>query len=754
MNRKLGYLRLGMESLEDRRLLSGNPDLAWMSYHGGANSEDSQSVVTDSTGNIYLTGKTNSSNFYGATNTFKGGADAFVEKVSPAGAVLWAIYLGGTLTDAGSGIALDSDGNIFVTGETNSSDFHGATNTYKGSSEAFVDKLTPAGALQWAIYLGGSNIDIGAGVAVDASGNALVTGNTYSTDFVGKNNNKYGDFDAYAAKIASDGTLCWATYLGGSNDEEAFGIATDSAGNAYVSGYTKSTGFGGVTHTLHGSYDTFAAKISSSGLFQWASYFGGSGGDYGYAIALDASNQILLAGATTSTDIPGANNSFRGGTWDAYLAKFTSDGTLAWSKYLGGTGNDWCRAVDADPLGNIYIAGYSNSTDFFAANNANHGKNDGFVAKTSASGSLAWTTCLGGSLDDSAFGISVSGSGEIFVTGSVISLDFEGKINASKGGTDAFVVKLIDLALPAARIWSGGGGEDRRWTTAANWVGNIAPLPGDNLVFPADAANQENINDYSSEVVFGAITILGGEYRIQNHPLQSTSIEVKGEAVLTVASIVCDTLIIGSTGTGEADTNASKIVEATAEEKCSTASDPIPMDVDVAAEILSFKANLSAAEPAFILQEDVTRIDTKIPPMPFVVNRKTYLDEQKSEEKLGNSIAMSALRVTVTSSTRPGVEALPSTDCKTRALHLAALKKVFRENQTWNIFWPEEFCQLRPQINRLHAHDEHGHGDQSELLGFFDQPFQQSERFVGRAELGLDERLGATAEFDGISRLR
>jgi autotransporter-associated beta strand protein len=179
----------------------------------------------------------------------------------------WASYLGGSGDDAfgdyGYGISVDAAGNALVTGLTVSTNFAGANNAYKGGWDAFVAKVSSGGTLAWATYLGGSGTDYGWGIAVDAAGNALVTGGTFSTDFAGANNANHGDLDAFVAKVSSGGTLAWATYLGGSDYDYGWGIAVDAAGNALLTGYTYSTDFAGANNAYKGGWDAFVAKVSN-----------------------------------------------------------------------------------------------------------------------------------------------------------------------------------------------------------------------------------------------------------------------------------------------------------------------------------------------------------------------------------------------------------------------------------------------------------------------------------------------------------
>jgi hypothetical protein len=161
-----------------------------------------------------------------------------------------------------------------------------------------------------------------------------------------------------------------------------------------------------------------------------------------------------------------------------------------------------------------------------------------------SAGSLSWATYLGGTDDDRGLAVSVKTPGQVFLTGSTRSTVFAGRTDFKGGSVDAFLAKIAYPAGPATRIWDGGGTNDN-WSTAANWVGDIAPTAGENLVFPLNAARQNNFNNYSTEIIFGSITFSGGEYQIRNQALIANTVKVKEGVQLTAQSIVCDSLIIG-----------------------------------------------------------------------------------------------------------------------------------------------------------------------------------------------------------------
>ncbi|HUW56747.1 MAG TPA: PKD domain-containing protein [Planctomycetota bacterium] len=373
-----------------------------------------------------------------------GNADAFVAKYGTDGNLLWATFLGGTAFDQADGVATDNSGNVLLTGRTYSSNFGGATNGFHGVADAFAAKVSPQGVLDWALYLGGSSEDYGWGIAADSTGAALVAAHAWSEDFDGAGNMHHGGLsDAVAVKVSADGVPIWAKYLGGSSSEHGMGIAVDASDNVYLGIETVSDDFEGRINDYRGGWDTLAAKLNPNGELEWVTYVGGSLDDVCYGIAVDGMDDILLTGHTNSTDFSGAPAGGYHGGVDGFVAKVDPVGELQWATYLGGSAWDGGGAIDADEMGNIVVALQTRSSDFYGKANEYHGGfSDGMVAKVSPDGLLEWALYLGGAGMDSARGIAFDFSGNILTGGRTDSALFEGAINSPYGGTDAFLAKI------------------------------------------------------------------------------------------------------------------------------------------------------------------------------------------------------------------------------------------------------------------------------------------------------------------------
>ena len=470
----------------------------------------------------------------------------------------YASFLGGSANDAARGLAVDASGNMYITGYTISNNlpvtgssyqtaYHGGSADVGIVGDAFVAKFTAAGALAYVTYIGGSQDDAGSAIAVDSSGNAYVTGQTDSANFPtvagslqttyqgAGGNGFYGSAgDAFVLKLNPAGSaLVYSTYLGGSQDDRGTAIAVDSSGNAYVGGTTLSTNFP-VKNAYQASYkggggspsyccgnpqplisfgDGFLSKLNPAGTaLVYSTYFGGSLDDTVTSLAIDSSGNAYIGGSTLSTDLPMLNayqSHYAGNAsqpaqyflymGDGYVAEFNSTGSLAFSTYLGGSSDDAVMALAIDSAGAIYATGFTSSTNFPVTANAPQSKyggggklqgiliGDAFAAKISpATKSLVYSTYLGGAKDDAGMAIAVDSAGNAFIGGFANSNDFPitsqtalqatfgGASNAGQPTGDGFLTQISpDGSKILYSSYYGGSSDDAVGALTLDAQGNL-----------------------------------------------------------------------------------------------------------------------------------------------------------------------------------------------------------------------------------------------------------------------------------------
>ncbi len=476
--------------------------LIYCGYIGGAGWDEGKAIAVDGSGNAYVTGYANfaAGSFpvtVGPDLTYNGdSSDAFVAKLSADGASLvYCGYIGGAGWDEGIGIALDGAGNAYIVGDTLSGDLPvtpGSVLTYGGDRDAFVAKVKADGtALVYCGYIGGSSQENGRGIAVDSSGHAYVTGETFSENLpvaVGPDLTFNGSQDVYVAKVSVDGkALDYCGYIGGWGNQEGRAIAVDGDGNAYVTGNTE-TDFPvkvGPGLECSGGYDAFVAKVKADGTdLVYAGYIGGWYEDVGLGIAVDASGSAYVTGYADSDEesFPvkvGPDLTWNGGSSDAFVAKVKADGaSLEYCGFIGGGatgdlvfGNDRGNGIAVDGAGNAYVVGQSDSKEDTFPVSAGpdltwNGWNDAFVAKVNPFGTgLVYCGYIGGSDEDVGLRIAVDGSGNAYLSGYAYSSEatFPVKVGPDltwNGGLDAFVAKIsaYDLAAPDVTSLSPPGG--------------------------------------------------------------------------------------------------------------------------------------------------------------------------------------------------------------------------------------------------------------------------------------------------------
>jgi len=469
---RLGFL---LGAYDPSQPLIIDPARIWGTYYGGTEDDRGNSCAVDASGNVYLAGTTNSTTAIasgGHDNTIGGGVDdydAFLVKLNASGVRQWATYYGGTGYGQGNSCAVDVSGNVFLAGRTNSNTAiasGGHQNTYGGVGDAFLVKFDASGVRQWATYYGGTGDDYGRSCTVDASGSAYLAGITTSTTAIGSggHQNMIGSvarYDAFLVKFNASGVRQWATYCGGADDDYGNSCAVDASGNVYLVGNsTSSTSIasGGHQNTYGGGTfvfgDAFLVKFDTSGLRQWGTYYGGTGADAGSSCAVDGSGNVYLAGFTTSTTSIGSGghqNTYGGGTNDAFLVKFDTSGLRQWGTHYGGTGADAGSFCAVDASGNVYLAGETNTNSTTAIGFGGHqntyggGDYDAFLVKFNAIGVRQWATYYGGTGNDFGRSCSVDGSGNVYLAGitySTTAIASGGHQNTFGGNIDALLVKF------------------------------------------------------------------------------------------------------------------------------------------------------------------------------------------------------------------------------------------------------------------------------------------------------------------------
>lgn len=496
----------GIDEYDRTRTLVIDPQIVYASYHGGSADDRAEAIAVDKSGNAYVTGSTRSvdlnleSPFQGA----QGGMDAFVIKINATGTdLVYSTYIGGEKTDFATAIAVTSDGKACITGltdnEGNNSNYPTTSGRYQGNGfflgsrggDSVVTVLNSAGnSLFYSTFFGGGdNTESGAGIAVDGANKVYVTGTTLSRDFPTKHafQDENNSVAAYVAKFdpteRGNDSLVYSSVLGGNDDrEDAEAIAVTSAGVAFITGATQSVDFPTRSpsslpplQTSHrgGGEDAYIAKISPDGQLIYSTYFGGSGRDFGNAIAVDANERVYLTGFTESSastfPLKNAFDSTASADSDAFVAKFNADGTaLFYSSFISGSDAiNKGEGIAIDPFGNAYVVGVTipRQTPFPVVNGFPANVPDGplFTVKigpSDATGTTVPTVLYSDTLfAGGASGLAIDRRGNLYVSSSISSVagtvSTQGSFQQSFGGglNDGFVVKITATTTDTIGVW-------------------------------------------------------------------------------------------------------------------------------------------------------------------------------------------------------------------------------------------------------------------------------------------------------------
>ncbi len=463
-----------------------DPFISWSTFLGGTGNvtDAGQNIAVDSADHVYVTGITESSGFPTTSGAYdlihNGNRDVFVSKLSGDGSeLLYSTFLGGSNDDIATGLALDSSGKIYVAGTTKSSDYPTTIGAYSelyngGDSDVFVSVLNSDGSdLIYSTFLGGASSDEARWLALDDSGSAYVTGSTNGSDYpttTGAYDVSYngGSYDVFVTKLSSDGReLLYSTFIGSTGWDIGSGIAVDTDGNAYVTGWTDRSSFpitvGAYDPFYNGTYDAFVTKLSHDGsALHYSTFLGGWAFDVGMRIGVDTDGNAYVAGWTQSSGFPttaDAYDNIYNGNKDVYVSKLSRDGSqLLYSSFFGGTDDELLNAIAVDERQSVHVTGYTQSSGYPTTSDAydetHNGGQDVFVSVLNlndGNSELSYSTFIGGMFNEAGSGIAFDSSGNSYVTGYTESSDYPSTSGAyddtHNGAADVFVTKIV-LSVP------------------------------------------------------------------------------------------------------------------------------------------------------------------------------------------------------------------------------------------------------------------------------------------------------------------
>lgn len=482
-----------IEGIDDSKAFVIDPLIrSWGTFFGGSMPDETWYTTIDASGNVYATGDTQSLTNIATVGSHQvsyafGTQDAFLAKFDSFGALIWCTYYGGDGSDYGNLCITDASGNVILSGSTTSTlsgviaTIGSHQQTCGGGWDGYLALFNSSGVRQWGTYYGGSGNEWVIGCSKDASGTIYLAGSSLSTNNISTPGchqpSNAGGYDAFLAKFTNAGTRLWGTYYGGVSNDDGYSCSVDASGNIYLIGQTLSNNnistpgchqviYGG---TSGGYGDGYIAKFDASGNRLWCTYYGGSGSDWMFNCAIDASGDLYISGTTSTPSVgvistPGSHQvNYGGGNYDAFLLKMNSNGIRQWCTFYGGTGledNNWC---DVDANGNPYLTGSSNSTGSGVIStpcayqqNYAGGQLDAYLVKFNSAGNRLWGTYYGGAGIEEWSTCSTDGIGNVYITGrtsSTSSLVFAsaGCHQSAFGGNsfDGYIAKF-DGCIPIA----------------------------------------------------------------------------------------------------------------------------------------------------------------------------------------------------------------------------------------------------------------------------------------------------------------
>ncbi len=455
-------------------------ELTYSTYFGGSGNEGTVHIATDSKGNVWVTGNTNSDNLYTTPDaynqTYSGITDVFVIKLDGEnGSLLYSTYIGGSNYELPATIEVDSEDNVWICGETGSSDFPTTLNAYNSTMNGVLDMFILClsgsnGSLLYSTFVGGSGIEAAYSMDLDSEGNVWATGVTDSSDFPMGPSSLYpvhnGSYDAVLFQISKNGTtMLYSTFFGGTDDDLGYKVLVDSSDNVWAAGATNSFDFPATANayknTTSGGRDIYLLKLSTDGsTLLYSTYFGGSGDEDISSFTFDSFENIWGTGYTSGPfpTTPNAYDSSYGGNYDCVVFQFAKNGsTLLYSTYLGGSDQDHGQSVLVDRNDVIWVSGDTATNTFpttpDAFNASYSGVRDAFLLALAPNGTdLYYSTFLGGTDTEVFTSLALSSAGRAWIAGQTYSTNFPTTVDAfnrsASGFFDLFITSFMVYTAP------------------------------------------------------------------------------------------------------------------------------------------------------------------------------------------------------------------------------------------------------------------------------------------------------------------
>lgn len=421
----------------------------WASTHGDFQEQLGHEVDVDSAGNLVVTGYHYGSISFGGNNLSSAGLrDLYLAKLDPMGNHLWSQSFGNASSQFGWDVVVGPNDDIVVGGYFYGQlNLGGANLNAIGDRDSFIARFDSAGNHLYSARFGDSAEDLARTVAVGPMGEMAIAGYFENAiNFGGGPLTSAGNLDAFVAVFDAAGNHVWSQSFGAAGDDRAYDLAFDASGNLYVGGrFQGSVDFGGGALTSAGQRDAFLAKFAPNGSHLWSQHYGDGQEQFIRGIAVDPNNgDVVVAGYAEGTiNVGGGNLTSQSGT-DAWVAKLTSAGTHVWSAIYGGSGDQFTRDLEVDPVGNIVFTGYGfGNPDFGGGALTNAGSRDAFVVKLNPDGVHLWSRVYGGSASQYGHGIAVDATGHVAATGYFSSsIDFGMGPVSSNGQEDVYIMRL------------------------------------------------------------------------------------------------------------------------------------------------------------------------------------------------------------------------------------------------------------------------------------------------------------------------